>query len=158
MATTTTIPDVPRDLKSATPSNEASSLDEKLSLKKDNEKHHDNAHFHDKKHMNEEVVAMDYQVGDVFEEHRAIDLDENGKERPIGQSTQSPQRVINGLTIPIESDADYALRLLSLDDDPSLRINTFRMWFLGLGLSCFGAVLGQIFVSTQACRIRELNS
>ena len=25
-------------------------------------------------------------------------------------------------------------------------INTFRMWFLALGLSCFGAVLSQIFV------------
>lgn len=27
---------------------------------------------------------------------------------------------------------------------------TFRAWFLGLGLSCFGAVLGQIFVRRLA--------
>lgn len=47
----------------------------------------------------------------------------------------------------IETDSDYSLRLLSLEDDPSLPILTFRMWFLSLGLSCFGAVLGQIFVS-----------
>jgi hypothetical protein len=46
-----------------------------------------------------------------------------------------------------ETDADYATRLISLDDDPTLRIYTFRMWFLALGLSCFAAVLGQIFVS-----------
>jgi hypothetical protein len=41
---------------------------------------------------------------------------------------------------------DYAVRLISLDDDPELPIFTFRMIFLALGLSCFGAVLGQIFV------------
>ena len=45
-----------------------------------------------------------------------------------------------------ESDMDYATRLMSLEDDPTLRIFTFRMCFLSLGLSCFGAVLGQIFV------------
>jgi hypothetical protein len=45
-----------------------------------------------------------------------------------------------------ETDADYATRLISLDDDPTLPVYTFRMWFLALGLSCFSAVLGQIFV------------
>jgi len=49
-----------------------------------------------------------------------------------------------------ETDEDYALRLMSLEDDPSLRIFTFRTVFLSLGLSCFGAVLGQIFVRTIA--------
>lgn len=46
-----------------------------------------------------------------------------------------------------ETDLDVATRLISLDDDPTLPAFTFRMWFLGIGLSCFGAVLGQIFVS-----------
>ncbi|KAF6763837.1 peptide transporter MTD1 [Ephemerocybe angulata] len=46
---------------------------------------------------------------------------------------------------PIETDIDVATRLISLEDDPTLPCFTFRMWFLGLGLSCFGAVLGQIF-------------
>lgn len=45
-----------------------------------------------------------------------------------------------------DTDTDYSTRLISLDDDPTLPIFTFRMWFLSLGLSCFGAVLGQIFV------------
>lgn len=68
------------------------------------------------------------EIGDVFADGpRAIDLGEDGKERPI------------------ETDADYALRLLSLEDDETLPIYTFRMWFLAVGLSCFGAVLGQIF-------------
>ncbi len=51
--------------------------------------------------------------------------------------------------ISTETDADYAVRLISLEDEPSLPIFTFRMWFLAIGLSCFGAVLGQIFVSDQ---------
>lgn len=41
---------------------------------------------------------------------------------------------------------DYAIRLISLDDDTTLPIFTFRMWFLALGLSCFSAILSQIFV------------
>ncbi|KAH9889084.1 OPT oligopeptide transporter [Cubamyces lactineus] len=67
------------------------------------------------------------EVGDVSEDVRAIDLDETGHERAI------------------ETSQDYALRLVSLEDDPSLPIYTFRTWFLGLGLSCFAAVLGELF-------------
>ncbi|KAJ7098484.1 OPT oligopeptide transporter [Mycena belliarum] len=67
-------------------------------------------------------------VGEVFADGpRLIDLGRDGHERPI------------------ETDADYATRLISLDDDPATRVFTFRLWFLGLGLSCFAAVLGQIF-------------
>ncbi|KAH8114070.1 peptide transporter MTD1 [Phellopilus nigrolimitatus] len=51
----------------------------------------------------------------------------------------------DGKERPIETDVDVVTRLISLEDDPTLPILTFRMWFLGLGLSCFGAVLGQIF-------------
>ncbi|KAJ7760866.1 peptide transporter MTD1 [Mycena maculata] len=66
-------------------------------------------------------------VDEVYNDLREIDLDDNGKERPI------------------VTDVDVATRLISLEDDPTLPVFTFRMWFLGLGLSCFGAVLGQIF-------------
>ncbi|KAF8182489.1 peptide transporter MTD1 [Mycena galopus ATCC 62051] len=66
-------------------------------------------------------------VAEVYHDVREIDLDEEGKERPI------------------VTDVDVATRLISLEDDPTLPAFTFRMWFLGLGLSCFGAVLGQIF-------------
>ncbi|KAG7090421.1 hypothetical protein E1B28_009540 [Marasmius oreades] len=77
---------------------------------------------------NDGILGIDTEVEEVYTEGpRLIDLGENGKERPI------------------DSDSDYALRLVSLDDDPTLPIYTFRTWFLGLGLACFGAVLGQIF-------------
>ncbi|KAF8055167.1 peptide transporter MTD1 [Lyophyllum atratum] len=65
--------------------------------------------------------------GDVYDDIRSIDMGEDGKERPI------------------ETDIDVATRLISLEDDPTLPSFTFRTSFLGLGLSCFGAVLGQIF-------------
>lgn len=69
-------------------------------------------------------------VGDVCEDIREIDLGEDGKERPI------------------ETWADWSQRLVSQDDDPSLPVWTFRLWFISIGLSCFGAVLGEVFVRT----------
>jgi hypothetical protein len=54
-----------------------------------------------------------------------------------------------------DTDVDIATRLISLEDDPTLPAFTFRMWFLGLGLSCFGAVLGQIFVGSPPFDVTE---
>ena len=47
----------------------------------------------------------------------------------------------------LETAADFATALVSADDDPTLRINTFRMWFCGIGFAGFGSVLGMLFVS-----------
>lgn len=55
------------------------------------------------------------------------------------------------LLLCVVTDMDVATRLISLEDDPTLPVFTLRMWFLGLGLSCFGAVLGQIFVCITPC-------
>ncbi|GAA5917230.1 hypothetical protein JCM5296_002400 [Sporobolomyces johnsonii] len=51
----------------------------------------------------------------------------------------------NGKERPIETAEDIATRCMSLEDDPEMVVHTFRMYFLGLGLTCFSAVLGQIF-------------
>ncbi|KAM0748112.1 peptide transporter MTD1 [Meredithblackwellia eburnea MCA 4105] len=51
----------------------------------------------------------------------------------------------NGKERPIETANDIATRCMSLEDDPTLPVFTFRMWFLGIGLTCFASVLGQIF-------------
>ncbi|KAL1669826.1 OPT oligopeptide transporter protein-domain-containing protein [Schizophyllum commune] len=72
-----------------------------------------------------EVVGDD--LGEVFDDVRDIDLDENGKERPI------------------ESARDYATRLMSLEDDPTLPIFTLRSVVLGIGFAAFASVLGQLF-------------
>ncbi|KIJ51977.1 hypothetical protein M422DRAFT_776315 [Sphaerobolus stellatus SS14] len=45
----------------------------------------------------------------------------------------------------LETPEDFATALVSLEDDPTLRIHTFRMWFSGIGLAVFGAVLGMLF-------------
>ncbi|SCV71689.1 BQ2448_3277 [Microbotryum intermedium] len=51
----------------------------------------------------------------------------------------------NGKERPIETAEDISTRCISLEDDPTLIVHTIRMWFIGLGLTCFAAVLGQIF-------------
>ncbi|KAK0199297.1 peptide transporter MTD1 [Desarmillaria ectypa] len=81
----------------------------------------------DEKRASVEVITAVSFQGDVYDDLRVIDMGEDGKERPI------------------VTDMDVATRLISLEDDPTLPASTFRMWFLGIGLSCFGAVLGQIF-------------
>ncbi|EPT00110.1 OPT oligopeptide transporter [Fomitopsis schrenkii] len=45
----------------------------------------------------------------------------------------------------LETAEDFSRALVSSDDDPTLTINTFRMWFTGIGLAVFGAVLGMLF-------------
>lgn len=47
----------------------------------------------------------------------------------------------------LETAEDFSRALVSSEDDPNLPIHTFRMWFTGLGLAVFGAVLGMLFVS-----------
>ncbi|KAI0730217.1 OPT oligopeptide transporter [Fomitopsis betulina] len=45
----------------------------------------------------------------------------------------------------LETADDFAKRLISLDDDPTMPIHTFRMWFTGIGLAVFASVLGMLF-------------
>ncbi|KAJ7207394.1 OPT oligopeptide transporter [Mycena haematopus] len=80
------------------------------------------------------ISDIDSDVGEVCEDIRAIDLDADGKERAIGM-----------VLFVFETASDWSTRLISLQDDPSLPVWTFRLWFLSLGLSAFGAVLGEIF-------------
>lgn len=51
----------------------------------------------------------------------------------------------NGKEKVLETAEDFATALVSLEDDPTLPIHTFRMWFSGLGLAVFGAVLAMLF-------------
>ncbi|KAJ7692434.1 peptide transporter MTD1 [Mycena rosella] len=82
---------------------------------------------YDEKNEKSSVQIAEPVTAEVYDDLREIDLDDEGKERPI------------------VTDIDVATRLISLEDDPTLPAFTFRMWFLGIGLSCFGAVLAQIF-------------
>ncbi|BGP57708.1 hypothetical protein JCM8202_005492 [Rhodotorula sphaerocarpa] len=67
------------------------------------------------------------EESDPWGETPPEDLDENGKERAIGDSE------------------DITRRCISLEDDPEMLVHTFRMYTLGIGITAFAAVLGQIF-------------
>lgn len=42
----------------------------------------------------------------------------------------------------LEDERDIATHVISISDDPSLNPWTFRAFFIGIGLSAFGGVLG----------------
>lgn len=46
-------------------------------------------------------------------------------------------------------------RCISLEDDPTMVVHTLRMWFIGIGLTSFAAVLGQIVSSVDKSRDRS---
>ncbi|KAJ3717209.1 OPT oligopeptide transporter [Lentinula guzmanii] len=90
-------------------------------------------------------------VGDVYEDARVIDLGDDGKERPIGTTPSQCFLPFSLFSLRTQVDDilvtanDWSLRLISLEDDPTLPVWTLRLWFLSIGLSCFGAVLSEIF-------------
>ncbi|KAK5108447.1 hypothetical protein LTR62_008334 [Meristemomyces frigidus] len=50
------------------------------------------------------------------------------------------------ITDHVETAADLVTKIIHADeDDPDMPVLTFRTFFLGLGLSCFGSVLQEIF-------------
>lgn len=50
----------------------------------------------------------------------------------------------------LENERDIATHVISTGDDPSLSPWTFRAFFIGIGLSAFGGVLGTCFVSSPS--------
>jgi hypothetical protein len=51
----------------------------------------------------------------------------------------------NEWNTPAETAEDLITGVIHAEDDPTLNPWTFRMWFLGLGLSAFGGVLSTIY-------------
>jgi OPT oligopeptide transporter protein len=45
----------------------------------------------------------------------------------------------------IADPIDFVTHVLHVEDDPTLSPWTFRMWFLGIGLSLFGSTLATIY-------------
>lgn len=86
------------------------------------------------------------------ERRSSLSIDEKALDKL--ESTLSPDVTLdaedrlydhNGKEKVLETAEDFATALVSLEDDPTLPIHTFRMWFSGLGLAVFGAVLGMLF-------------
>lgn len=59
------------------------------------------------------------------------------------------KRILDGTATDEEAmvrdNHDIAVKVLSTYDDASLPVMTFRSMFLGLGFSCFAAVLAQLY-------------
>ncbi|SCV68961.1 BQ2448_1981 [Microbotryum intermedium] len=79
-------------------------------------------------------------------------LDENGREVGRWVHGMDVYDSLHGdidlpflLQRPIETPQDFATRLMSLEDDPSIKVHTIRMWTIGIVLTVFGGVLGEVF-------------
>lgn len=76
----------------------------------------------------------------ITDEKKSPDLvDEKGNsDLETGSVASSKEEVIRDAR-------GLVTKIISLDDDPTLPVMTFRFWFLGIGLAIFGSVLAQIY-------------
>ncbi|KDE06610.1 hypothetical protein MVLG_03106 [Microbotryum lychnidis-dioicae p1A1 Lamole] len=90
-----------------------------------------------------EKSAQGYS-GDAKIDHDVAEQHVAAPDAPVADL--DPRNLLaNGKERPIETAEDISTRCISLEDDPTLIVHTIRMWVIGLGLTCFAAVLGQIF-------------
>ena len=61
----------------------------------------------------------------------------------IPHSNTDVESITGTDSIILRDERDIVTRIISVDDDPSLTPWTFRSFFLGIGLSTFGGVLGE---------------
>ncbi|EXM15621.1 hypothetical protein FOTG_16062 [Fusarium oxysporum f. sp. vasinfectum 25433] len=64
---------------------------------------------------------------------------------PVGEKFIEPRSRLSSRPDSIESVEDFVTKVLHADDDPSLNPWTFRMWFIGIGLGIFGAIMETIY-------------
>ncbi|GJJ10991.1 hypothetical protein Clacol_005220 [Clathrus columnatus] len=100
----------------------------------------------------EEVVVADSkdvsEVLDQLPEKKRYSSDDSKLEASVDIKEQDIEDRLydhNGKEKVLETPADFATALVSLEDDPTMPVNTFRMWFSGIGLAVFGAVLAMLF-------------
>ncbi|KAK5112776.1 hypothetical protein LTR62_003874 [Meristemomyces frigidus] len=73
-----------------------------------------------------------------------VDISQHSDEEPPPQYEDAGDG-FRKVTEPVESAKDIVTQVLHVDDDPTLNPYTFRVFFLGIGLSIFGSVLQEIF-------------
>ncbi|OKL61431.1 hypothetical protein UA08_03142 [Talaromyces atroroseus] len=65
------------------------------------------------------------------------DVEQGGKYESDGMA--------EGVTNEVETAKDLVTKIIHVNDDPNMTVVTFRVVFLGIGLSVFGSVLQEIF-------------
>jgi hypothetical protein len=72
-----------------------------------------------------------------------------GADEHLHEVQDLEKRIMDGTATDEEAmvrdNHDIAVKVLSTYDDPTLPVLTFRSMFLGLGFSCFAAVLAQLY-------------
>ncbi|PCH43920.1 peptide transporter MTD1 [Wolfiporia cocos MD-104 SS10] len=77
----------------------------------------------------------------------STEMEHKSEDGIVGDSGEYSQAryVVDGQEKVLETAEDFSRALVSGEDDPMLPVHTFRMWFTGVGLAIFGAVLGMLF-------------
>ncbi|MCJ1411801.1 hypothetical protein MMC19_005893 [Ptychographa xylographoides] len=112
------------------------------------------------------AVAYNPHAGEPTEKEReagfghssSISKNSSGSESPNKEINEKSGDYVSGAVpaydeeegnhsgkLRVENAEQLVTSILSVDDDPTLNAWTFRMWFLGLGLSLFGSVLATIY-------------
>jgi hypothetical protein len=73
---------------------------------------------------------------------KRLDSDISEKGLPIS-NTDVESTTGNDSNAVLRNERDIVTHIISVEDDPSLNPWTFRSFFIGIGLSAFGGVLGQ---------------
>ena len=67
-------------------------------------------------------------------------------------SNTDVESTTDAYSVVLRNERDIVTHIISVDDDPSLNPWTFRSFFLGIGLSTFGGVLGERHFSDRGPR------
>ncbi|EJU00895.1 oligopeptide transporter [Dacryopinax primogenitus] len=114
-------------------------------------------------HAHQREVAFDYASSDIRNEYRSgfetamrtpLETEKASVEEAgiAGSDEETGLAKVAAATFDVaeassnsSSDKELITQVISTEDDPSLNPWTFRMWFVGLGLSVFGGVLAEIY-------------
>ena len=77
-------------------------------------------------------------------------LSNEKQEEKVPYSTTDLESITGTNSIVLQDERDIVTHVISVHDDPSLNPWTFRSFFIGIGLSAFGGVLGERRVSSRA--------
>jgi hypothetical protein len=95
----------------------------------------------------EEVITPSVTQVNSFSDSEVITPIESQKKRLERWRLGDEEHAINEAhwNEPAETVTDFVTEIIHAEDDPTQNPWTFRTWFLGFGLSAFGAVLSTIY-------------
>jgi len=83
------------------------------------------------------------QLPSSGEKGTSLGTSDNGHETGVGPEDDVEPMIKTDVTDVLQNERDLVAHVVSIEDDPSLNPWTFRSFFVGIGLSAFGGVLGK---------------